>query len=102
VRGRCQQRSYEQYLLHLTELEVAARSSNAVQARIRNAGFPVLKDFDTFDFMHRAESLNKPKVLENAHEHRSSSLSARVSSRSLRWLDLPGWQPPIAGPPELL
>ncbi len=42
--------SYEQFLLRLTELEVAARSSNAVQARIRLAGFPVSKDFDTFDF----------------------------------------------------
>ena len=28
---------YEQYLLRLTELEVAARASNAVQARIRAA-----------------------------------------------------------------
>ena len=42
--------AYEQYLLRLTELEVAARASNAVQARIRSAGFPVPKDFDTFDF----------------------------------------------------
>lgn len=41
---------YEQYLLRLTELEVVARASNAMQARIRAAGFPVLKDFDTFDF----------------------------------------------------
>src|SRR5580700_9809013 len=34
---------YEQYLLRLTELEIAARASNAVQARIRAAGFPVPK-----------------------------------------------------------
>ena len=39
--------SYEQYLLRLTELEVAARASNALQARIKQAGFPVQKDFDT-------------------------------------------------------
>ena len=32
---------YEQYLLRLTELEVAARAANAVQTRIRQAGFPV-------------------------------------------------------------
>ena len=56
---------YEQYLLRLTELEVAARASNAVQARIRAAGFPVAKDFDTFDFA-AAPHLSKPKVLELA------------------------------------
>jgi DNA replication protein DnaC len=56
---------YEQYLLRLTELEVAARSSNAVQARIRQAGFPVSKDFDTFDFSS-VPAVNKPKVLELA------------------------------------
>src|ERR1700758_2325304 len=57
--------SYEQYLLRLTELEVAARASNAVQARIRAAGFPVAKDFDTFDFT-AVPHLGKPKVLELA------------------------------------
>jgi DNA replication protein DnaC len=56
---------YEQYLLRLTELEVAARTANAVQARIRAAGFPVAKDFDTFDFT-AVPSLSKPKVLELA------------------------------------
>ena len=40
--------AYEQYLLRLSELEVAARSTNAVQTGIRNASFPVLKDFDSF------------------------------------------------------
>jgi DNA replication protein DnaC len=57
--------SYEQYLLRLTEVEVSARASNAVQARIRAADFPVLKDFDTFDFT-AVPSVNKPKVLELA------------------------------------
>jgi len=56
---------YAQYLLRLTELEVAARASNAVQARIRAAGFPVPKDFDTFDFA-AVPHLSKPKVLELA------------------------------------
>src|SRR5208283_3207684 len=56
---------YEQYLLRLTELEVAARAANAVQTRIRAAGFPVAKDFDTFDFT-AVPSLSKPKVLELA------------------------------------
>jgi DNA replication protein DnaC len=57
--------TYEQYLLRLTELEVAARASNAVQARIRAAGFPVAKDFDTFDFT-AVPHVSKPKVLELA------------------------------------
>src|SRR6185437_3186851 len=56
---------YQQYLLRLTELEVAARASNAVQARIHAAGFPVAKDFDTFDFT-AVPQLSKPKVLELA------------------------------------
>jgi DNA replication protein DnaC len=56
---------YEGYLLRLTELEVAARSANAVAARIRAAGFPVLKDFDTFDFT-ATPNLPKQKVLELA------------------------------------
>jgi len=45
--------SHEQYLLRLSELELAARSANALQARIRAADFPVHKDFDTFDLMVR-------------------------------------------------
>jgi len=57
--------TFEQYLLRLTELEVAARSANAVQARIRAAAFPVAKDFDTFDFT-AVPHLSKPKVLELA------------------------------------
>ena len=56
---------YTQYLLRLTELEVAARSSQAVQTRIHQAGFPVVKDFDTFDFSC-VPHLSKPKVLELA------------------------------------
>jgi DNA replication protein DnaC len=56
---------HEQYLLRLTEAEVATRASNAVQARIRAAGFPVQKDFDTFDFT-AVPHLSKPKVLELA------------------------------------
>jgi hypothetical protein len=38
---------------------VAARSSNAVQARIRAAGFPMAKDFDTFDRLSAAIGSNK-------------------------------------------
>jgi DNA replication protein DnaC len=57
---------YERYLLRLTELEVAARSANALQARIRQAGFPVIKDFDTYDFTAVA-GLSKPKMLQLTH-----------------------------------
>jgi DNA replication protein DnaC len=55
--------SYEQYLLRLSELEVAQRSANAIQARIKAAGFPVLKDLETYDFA-AMPSLGKQKVLE--------------------------------------
>lgn len=57
--------AYESYLLRLTEAEVTARSANALAARIRAAGFPVPKDFDTFDFA-ACPSLSKQKVLELA------------------------------------
>jgi DNA replication protein DnaC len=59
------QQSHEQYLLQLTDLEVAVRSSNALAARIKAAAFPVHKDFDTFDFT-AVPSLNKQKILELA------------------------------------
>jgi DNA replication protein DnaC len=59
------QESYEQYLLRLTELEVAARAANVLKARIKQAAFPVPKDFDTFDFT-AVPAVNKPKVLELA------------------------------------
>jgi DNA replication protein DnaC len=56
---------YEAYLLRLTEVEVTARAANALTGRIRAAGFPVFKDFDTFDFT-ACPSLPKQKVLELA------------------------------------
>jgi DNA replication protein DnaC len=56
---------YVQYLLRLTELELAARGANALATRIRAAGFPVHKDSNTFDFT-AVPGLSKPKVLELA------------------------------------
>src|SRR4051812_11499313 len=56
-------RTFVQFLLGLTELELAARAANAVGTRIKDAGFPVEKDFDTFDFT-ALPGLSKPKVLE--------------------------------------
>ncbi len=57
--------TYPQYLLRLTELEVAARAANVLKARIKQATFPALKDFDSYDFTAQP-SLPKPKILELA------------------------------------
>jgi DNA replication protein DnaC len=57
--------TFAQFLLRLTELELATRAANAVAARIKNAEFPVEKDFDTYDFSVMP-GLSKPKVLELA------------------------------------
>jgi DNA replication protein DnaC len=57
--------TYEQYLLRLSELEVAGRSANALRARIKQAAFPVPKDFDTYEFT-TMPTLNKQKFLELA------------------------------------
>jgi len=55
--------TFPQFLLRLTELELAARSAKAIATRIKNAGFPTIKDFDTYDFSVMP-GLSKPKVLE--------------------------------------
>src|SRR4051794_36319805 len=55
--------TFAQFLLRLTELELATRATNAVATRIRDAGFPVEKDFDTYDFT-AMPNLSKPKILE--------------------------------------
>jgi DNA replication protein DnaC len=55
--------TFTQFLLGLTELELATRSANAVASRIKDAEFPVEKDFDAFDFSV-LPGLSKPKVLE--------------------------------------
>jgi len=51
--------------LRLTELEVAQRSANALTARIKSAGFPVLKDLETYDFS-AMPSVPKAKIVELA------------------------------------
>jgi DNA replication protein DnaC len=57
--------SFSQFLLALTQVELAARDANAIATRIKNAEFPVLKDFDTYDFSLMPQ-LSKPKILELA------------------------------------
>jgi len=55
--------TYQQYLLRLTEMEVATRSANALKNRIKQARFPAHKDFESYDFS-AIPSLNKQKLLE--------------------------------------
>src|SRR6266550_9370573 len=55
--------TFPQFLLRLTELELATRAANAIATRIKNAEFPTIKDFDTYDFS-AMPGLSKPKVLE--------------------------------------
>jgi DNA replication protein DnaC len=57
--------TFVQFLLGLTELELETRTANAVATRIKQAEFPVLKDFDTYDFSVMP-GLSKPKILELA------------------------------------
>jgi DNA replication protein DnaC len=57
--------SFAQLLLRLTEAELSSRAANAVATRIKHAGFPVEKDFDTYDFSVMP-NLSKPKILELA------------------------------------
>ena len=61
---------HEQYLPRLSELEVAARSANALRARIRAADFPAHEDFDAFDFA-AVPGLKNSKVPELAHGQHS-------------------------------
>jgi DNA replication protein DnaC len=57
--------TFTQFLLRLTELELATRATNAIASRIKDAGFPVEKDFDTYDFTVMPQ-LAKPRILELA------------------------------------
>ena len=41
---------YPAYLLRLTERELLDRERKAAERRIKEAGFPVVKTLDTFDF----------------------------------------------------
>ena len=54
---------YEEYLLCVLEQEVHQRESNRIQRGIRQAGFPVIKTIECFDFL-AIPSLSKPRVLK--------------------------------------
>src|SRR6201998_3583231 len=60
-----EQVDYPRSLLRLTELELLDRDRRAVERRIRQARFPVVKSLDSFDFL-AIPSLNKTLVLELA------------------------------------
>jgi DNA replication protein DnaC len=60
-----EQVDYPRYLLRLTELELLDRDRRAIERRIRQARFPVVKSLDSFDFL-AIPSLNKALVLELA------------------------------------
>ncbi len=53
------------FLLELSELELIEREKKGTERRIREAGFPVIKTLDSFDFKAIA-SLNKQLVMELA------------------------------------
>ena len=57
--------NFIQFLLGLTETNWRLVMPTPCAPRIKNAEFPVLKDFDTYDFSIMPQ-LSKPKVLELA------------------------------------
>ncbi len=59
---------YEQFLLLLTEQELAQRDENMQRRRIAQAKFPMLKTLDQFDFS-LVPQLNRQLVLELAQGH---------------------------------
>jgi DNA replication protein DnaC len=60
-----EQATYAAYLLRMAELELLERERRAVERRIRQARFPVIKTIDSFDFL-AIPALNKTMVLELA------------------------------------
>jgi DNA replication protein DnaC len=56
---------YDRYLMTLLEQEVLQREENTLKLRIKRAGFPVLKTFETYDFT-AMPSLSKQEVLQLA------------------------------------
>ncbi len=59
---------YERYLLALMEQEVAQREQNTFDLRMKRAGFPVMKTFETFDFS-ASDGIEKQRMLELAECH---------------------------------
>jgi DNA replication protein DnaC len=75
--------TFVEFLLRLTEAELATRAADAVAVRIKNSRFPVLKDFDTYDFSVMPP-LSKPKVLDLAPKRVGGSPSTPESAERAR------------------
>lgn len=56
-------RNYEAFLQQLAEREVAMRDANAIKRRIKEAGFPAIKELSDFDFV-AVPKLNKKRILD--------------------------------------
>jgi DNA replication protein DnaC len=61
-------RSYTEFLAILAEEEVNQRTENAIQRRIKNAKFAVIKTLDTFAF-EAQPSLNKKEIIQLCECH---------------------------------
>jgi DNA replication protein DnaC len=59
---------YERYLLALAEQEVLQREQNVCTMRMKQAGFPVLKSLEGFDFA-ASPGLDKQRILQLAECH---------------------------------
>lgn len=59
---------YERYLLALAEQEVLQREQNAAALRMKQAGFPVLKSLESFDFS-ASPGIDKQRMLQLAEGH---------------------------------
>ena len=67
VARRCNQSdaSYEEYLEQLVELEVQHRLAQSIERRLKQAGFPVVKEMSAYKFAD-VPNLNKKRVLDLA------------------------------------
>ena len=61
-------RSFEDFLHYLVELEVAQRQRKACLRRLKEAGFPTEKELADFDFV-ALPSLNKKRILDLGQGH---------------------------------
>ena len=75
--------SYEAYLAQLFEAEIARRTRNRLQRRIKGARFPLPKELADFDFA-AAPQLNRQLVMNLAQGHYLSAAEADPLARNHR------------------
>jgi len=56
-----QKQTYEEYLEALAEREISTRREKGIERRVKQAGFPMLKTLDGFDF-DRVETLDSKRI----------------------------------------